>query len=268
MLTNQRWLKSNLQSVVNGFGVKFETMFMPYQFKPISFHQAAEYTANLIRYSYNQELCLGLSGGADSEYIARLLHSMKIKFLPVIIDYPGNEEEIKRAYALCYELGLSPQSIPVTEHDIIKYYIQNTYQCYRNDGLNHTFQLMVVDYAQKLNLIAILGETHIFDPNPNKSIMRAFKFLPDLYYSSVVPFYYYTIELTFAEMIEIKDGETAAAFKARIRETQYREKIFPQYSHESYRLYQNCVASLNPQTLAHDMGTPSDFIKSMEVYIK
>lgn len=260
-------MTSNIQAIVSGEEEKFEVHFVPYPFKRMSFEDAAKHTANLIDYRY-PELCVGVSGGADSEFVVRLFHRLHIRFIPVIIHYDGNEEDLQSAYDLCQELKIDYQIIKVNEEDIIRYYLKHIYGELHNDGLNHTFQMMITDYAKEWGKVAVLGETHVFDPNPNRSIVRAFKFIPELHYRDVVPFYYYTLELAFAEMCEIREGETSEQFKSRVRGTRLRHKCYPKYSFGTMNKYLNVEKILNPTTLLYDMGTPNDFIKHMENYIK
>lgn len=63
----------------NPFTVKFN----PYKFKPMSFDSAADYTAKLIAEKYDN-IYIGLSGGLDSEYVAKVFLRNKIAFTPII----------------------------------------------------------------------------------------------------------------------------------------------------------------------------------------
>lgn len=267
MLIYQDWLKSNIDTVLYGWDKSFRIWFDPYEFRPQSFVLEAEHAANLISFSYPHDLCLGLTGGADSEFIARLLHRMQIPFLPVIIKYPGNNEDTNRAIKLCKELDLVCLEIPISEEAVLQYFMDITFKKYRSDGLNHTFQMMLADKAKEMGVVMILGETLVYDPDPCQAIVKAFKFLPDFRYHDVIPFYYYTPSLALAEMKEIKDTDTAQAFKSRVRGTSYRDKIYPRYCPDTMLMYHNLVEELDKQTLAYDMGTPQDFIKQMEKFI-
>ncbi|MGZ4850083.1 MAG: hypothetical protein ACXV2C_01730 [Candidatus Bathyarchaeia archaeon] len=268
MLLNYNWIQSNIENIVNGWDDEFKVHFEPYSFKDMSFQEAAEYTASLINHQYKGNLCVALSGGADSEYVARLLHAMKIPFVPIIIFAPGNRDETYIAEALCVELGLAYYSKYVEEDDIINYYVKNIFEELRNDGLHHTFQMMAADQAREWGKTLILGETHVFDPNPSRSIVRAFKFIPDFRYHDVIPFFYYTLQLAYAEMKEIRPDETTPEFKARVRGTKFRKKSTCKFVSETWETYHDCESKLNPKTLFHDMGTPKDFINQMQEYVR
>lgn len=267
MLIYQDWMKSNIGEVLYGMQGSFRVWFEPYRFQPQSFMQEAEYTAKLISYSYPEDLCLGLTGGADSEFIARLFSRLKINFLPIIVKSPCNEHDWHRAIRLCNELDLPYYESEVTEEEVLNYFVDITYKKYHNDGLNYTYQMMVADLAKTMGMVAILGETHVYDPNPSQSIVRAFKFLADFRYHDVIPFYYYTPSIALAEMKEIRDTDTAQAFKSRVRGTVYRDKIYPKYSPDTMLVYHSCIETLDKKKLMYDMGTPQDFINQMEKFI-
>jgi hypothetical protein len=234
----------------------------------MSFIDAAVYTARLIDHRHHGELVVGLSGGADSEFVARCFYDLNIPFTPIIIDAGEiNEEEASRAYKLCSDLNLSYYIIK-TNSDELNHYYHNRINNNRSDGLNYSFEMMIVDKATEWRKIAVLGETHIYDPDPMKSIVRSFKFLPDLSKETrVIPFYYYTLELTYAEMCEVRENETSAEFKSRVRMTTYRPKQWPKHNAEVMTKFNECLVKLSPSALACDMGTPKDFIKEMEKYM-
>jgi len=268
MLTKNRWLVSNLEGVNKGKCDQFTVKLHPYVFDEMTFMDAAAYTARLIQ-SQHSDLHIGLSGGADSEFIVRLFHMLNIPFTVVHVKFTGSQDNFL-VDNLCSELGLKKiVNIWVDEETIYKYWIKNLYFKLNSDGLNHTFQMMVVDKVKEREGTCILGETHIYDPDPMKSIVRAFKFLPDFHSKNVIPFYYYTLELTYAEMKQVRPGETAQQFKARVRGTPLRKhKSYPQFSKETMKWYNNWIERLNPEKLMHDMGTPQDFLNTMKGYVR
>lgn len=265
MKINNNWFQSNF---LNKSAQRFEVKIVPYPFIPTSFADAAVFTAKLIQQRYNdRQLYLGLSGGADSEFVARLLTRLGIPFAPIIVKSGINNEDVMNAIDLCAELALTPFVVRRTQDDVIKYYLDKIYPLH-NDGLIHVHQLLVVEKAAELGGVAILGETNIYDPDPTRAVVKAFKFLPDLIYSDVIPFYYYTLELTYAEMKEVREGETAQEFKSRVRGTAPHRKVIPTFIYDDlYLEYYRLSKLLHPEWLYHDMGTPADFIKQVEPYI-
>jgi hypothetical protein len=266
MRTVNGWMHSNFFDIALGRADKFVCEYHPYHFKPMPFHEAAEYTARTIVTNNNRPLYIGLSGGPDSEYVTRLFCKLHIPFTPIIISTEINQADVTYATEICNELNITPIIVHATEQDIIDYYFRVIYPC-RNEGITHVFQMLVVEKAKELNGVPILGETHVFDPDPMKSIVKAFKFLPDIISPQVIPFYYYTLELTYAEIKEIRPHETSQEFKARVRGTKYRpQKILPKY--KINQSYHEAVKKLKPEWLRCDMGSPQEFVKLMESYIK
>lgn len=265
MKINNNWFQSNF---LNKSAERFEVKIVPYPFIPLPFMKAAEHTAKLIQIRYNdRQLYLGLSGGADSEFIARLFTRLGIPFAPIIIKSGVNNEDVMNAIDLCAELELTPFVVRRTQDDVVRYYLDKIYP-HHNDGLIHVHQMLVVEKAAELGGVAILGETHIYDPDPTRSVVKAFKFLPDLLYTDVIPFYYYTLELTYAEMKEVREGEAAQQFKARVRGTTPRYvKTLPIFvADDLYYQQRRLEQTLRPEWLYHDMGTPKGFLERVEEY--
>ena len=68
------------------------------------------YLANITPFN----IALGLSGGADSEAIATILHRMGRPFTPLIFDYLGkNKHDTDYAVAWCESNGYYPRVIPI-----------------------------------------------------------------------------------------------------------------------------------------------------------
>jgi hypothetical protein len=268
MKFHNNWITSNFLDIAYNRSERFQVQFHPYPFTPMQFHDAAVYTMNLIKEQTTKPLYLGLTGGADSEYIARLLCKHSIGFTPIIVDSGCIDKDVVYAKMLCDELALEPMIVTVSEDELLGFYLTQIAP-YRSDGLTHSHQLLAIDTAKRYRGTCIVGESNIFDPNPSKAIFKAFKFLPDLRYDDVIPFYYYTLELTYAEMKEVRVGEMAQLFKARVRGTKLRQtKFVPKYNTGTLSEYQRCVNAFHPDLLMHDMGTPKDFVKYMETFIK
>jgi len=75
-----------------------------------NFEQAGDYTINLIAQDWSHKpLYLTLSGGLDSEFVAKLLVKNKIKFTPVILKIDLlNEPETWYAEYWCYKNSITP----------------------------------------------------------------------------------------------------------------------------------------------------------------
>lgn len=76
--------------------VLFEMTFGENIAQPMSWNDAADYTAKCIAEKY-ENLYLGMSGGLDSEHVADILHRNNIKFTPIIGVLPA---QVDHHYAL------------------------------------------------------------------------------------------------------------------------------------------------------------------------
>lgn len=106
----QGWLELNLEphsttNLTEPLSVKFNLD------KPVanmSFMDAADYTANLIASRYNN-IHVALSGGLDSEFVAKTLLKNNILFTPVIVLTDTNGPEVWYAHKFCAENNLTPK---------------------------------------------------------------------------------------------------------------------------------------------------------------
>jgi hypothetical protein len=266
MQTLNNWLESNFLDIAAGKSNLFQVQFHPYKFTPMKFDEAAEYTAKLISFLPGP-LYLGLTGGSDSEFVARTLVKFNIPFEPIIVASGANFMDVMYAVRLCDELKLKPIKVTVTQNELLRYYRKHIAPA-NSDGLTHVHQMLAVEKAKELNGTIILGETHVYDPEPRRAVVKAFKFLPDLIYDRVIPFYYYTLELTYAEMKAVTKFDDAQSYKAWMRQTSIRSKYKPKYNEDVIHAFQQCTTYLHPDLLMHDMGTPQLFLKYMESFIE
>ena len=101
------WLSVNLEkysvsNITDPFAVEFNATA-----KVMSFDDAADYTAQLIAKQYT-DLHLCLSGGLDSEFVAKVLIRNSIPFTPVILAADYAEAENWYAYKFCHDNKLTP----------------------------------------------------------------------------------------------------------------------------------------------------------------
>ena len=117
------WLKCNLvadsmDNITEPFRIEFDCkpQVMPFQ-------DAADYTAKLIAEKYNN-IHLFLSGGIDSEFVAKVLLRNKIPFTPVILDAEYNRPESWYAHKFCHENNIEPLVYMFTgssgHHELVK----------------------------------------------------------------------------------------------------------------------------------------------------
>jgi hypothetical protein len=132
---HNNWLSINLQlekDQDNCFDIAFQ-LTSPLQ--NLKFQEAADYTARLISEKYNN-IHLLLSGGLDSEYVAKVFVRNNLKFTPVILVNYTNIAEVWYAFKFCQEHNLAPM--------VLNY--SDSYQ-------SHTkFLKMLYDLSLKLKL--------------------------------------------------------------------------------------------------------------------
>jgi len=80
--------------------------------------ESIEYTIEKIVDKY-ENLFVSLSGGLDSEFVAKCLYDNGIKFTPIIVDYTSNANEMWYAHRWCYEYNIKPIIIKLTRDDIV-----------------------------------------------------------------------------------------------------------------------------------------------------
>jgi hypothetical protein len=108
------WLEVNLNNGdTNNFKQPLEFTANIKQVKNLTFDDAADYTIKLISEKYNN-LYLPLSGGLDSEFVAKTLLKNNISFTPVILQFINSTPESWYAFKFCDENKLTPKIIDLT----------------------------------------------------------------------------------------------------------------------------------------------------------
>ena len=119
------WLELNLtkgdpDNFVNTFAPTFN-LSNPVEILP--FRTAADSAAKLIATQYDN-LYISLSGGLDSEFVAKVLLRNQINFTPIIALGPWNQIETWYAFKFCDDHNLKPKILNYTEsssyHTLIK----------------------------------------------------------------------------------------------------------------------------------------------------
>lgn len=105
---HNNWFNINLNKGIDNHNLAFQAeLNITGANLLMTFAEASDYTAQLIASKYNK-LHLSLSGGLDSEYVAKVLLRNKIPFTPVILITPDNVDEVWFAKLFCKEHNLNP----------------------------------------------------------------------------------------------------------------------------------------------------------------
>jgi hypothetical protein len=130
------WYQSNLKKgSPDNFNNQFKVAFnLTEPIRKLNFQDASDYTAQLIAKKYNN-LHLLLSGGLDSEYVAKVLLRNNIKFIPIIVLTPMNGAEHWYAFKFCEENSLIPIVLDYTGdkyHDLLNEVIKVSLRLHLN----------------------------------------------------------------------------------------------------------------------------------------
>lgn len=86
----------------------------------LSVDEAANRVAEDI-YSKHNKIFVAMSGGIDSEYVAKVFHRLNIPFTPVIFEVEDlNATDIWWAYKWCKDNGRTPEVVKVTGDEFVK----------------------------------------------------------------------------------------------------------------------------------------------------
>lgn len=103
----QNWFRINVSKHLDNSKIQFESQFERPNNIELNFERASDLTAELIGKNYtNLHLCL--SGGLDSEYVAKVLLRNGIDFVPVIVIANSFSNEYWYAKYFCNQHNLDP----------------------------------------------------------------------------------------------------------------------------------------------------------------
>lgn len=253
MITKNSWIQTNIKQRFIDKTCKFEVHFKLYNFREMSFRDAAEYTCLEI-YKEHKNLFLGLSGGMDSEYVLRVFHRLNIPIQPVIVCC-GNEKENEFAYKLCDELQVEPIVINITEEDFLRFFVKKIYNKIGGTAYNSTQTLFAQEYAFKNNGILIAGE-HLIYEDKFDIISDTYMRIPewDVYGSchfdgNIINFFCYTPELVYSSLPKL--GTQSDIYRAEIYQIKWRDKITANYSEELMSSIKKVIKQQTPNKHTH-----------------
>lgn len=151
------WISINLSD--KNFVEPFEITFTaPSPIKSMSFNDAAAMTAKLMASEYDN-LHLLLSGGLDSEFVAKTFLCNQIPFTPVIVKLQRNKLESWYAYKFCAENNLTPLEIDLSDNKVFA-----------------DFAEKILIKSNKLDVMPIIGilPNIIADMLPDSSIITGY----------------------------------------------------------------------------------------------
>ena len=233
------WIQHNLNQRLIDKTLDFKFILISSKFKVMAFHDASDYTAQQIA-ALNIPLYLGLSGGADSEYVLLCFHRNKIPIIPIIVKTSGNELETSFAFHICHKLNITPIVLNLLDEDNIKLYAY-CFNKLNGGGMWGMSTILASNYAKKNNGILITGN-HLIEEN-NISVQKIDAHEWDFYSSILtnkndINFFNYNPEIVYSMIYRI-NGLPSDEFKHTLYETSFRPKINPTYTDEFYKKIKN-----------------------------
>ena len=232
MAVTNNWILHNLDQRLSDFSLDLKVTLQPYSFKEMSFHAAADYTANLINENYNN-LFLSHSGGADSDYVFHCLCRNNIKFTPIIVETSGNSIELKYALHSCKKFNITPVILKLSNKEYLEIFKSEIIDKLNGVGIYTVPGIVAGYYAKDHDGILIKGDHFI--ENDQTSIytgINEWDFYNEVLigYEYNIPFFNYTIELSYAMVNEIKQMHISD-WKKKTYNLDYRPKIDYNFSY-------------------------------------
>jgi hypothetical protein len=263
MITSNNWLKSNILEYVRSSTVDFKVWFDLYPFKIMSFREATDLTVQSIAKDFwGRPLYIALSGGADSEYVFRSFVRSNVPITPIIIETPMNITELQYASRVLRELNIKPIVIKVSESELTRYFLETIHTKLKSMALNSSYSLIATQHVNSVGGVMVNGD-HIINDD-GTIVCNEFEFFPNnVIYKDCIGFYYYTLELCYAMVKQIKANEPVADYKTRVYNTSWRPKFYPIYSDTFSSIYSN-LPKPRKGVDEYEFGTPTEFLARLE----
>lgn len=141
---------------------RFEINFRPPEKKPADWYQELINAARLY-HSIERPIYLGLSGGIDSEIIAKLFIQEGVKFTPLILEYHYggkviNEHDIQYAKKFCENNKIEPLIHHVrVDKLLMMFFDEQYYPYYRVSGVYQFVQIYLVNLVESMGGFLVMG---------------------------------------------------------------------------------------------------------------
>jgi hypothetical protein len=277
MATENDWVDSNIFERLLIPALSFHVRLRPHPFREMNFQDAADYTAKRI-YEKHKNIYVALSGGADSDFVVRVFHRNNIPFTPVIIRTSGNFKELIWAYRICDKLNIDPVIIDLDDKEYLNIYYEEVIKKIRGYGIYSVPSIHACRYAKDHDGVLIIGEHMIegekLDKN-GKATIRPEMNEWDCYNEAIVgneysiPFFLYTIELTYAMLNAIEESEKIDMWKCRLYDIEYRPiqtyEFTPNFKDAISKINLGARRSANPNYSFGDRHTLLEFLELWKI---
>ena len=231
MATHNNWMTHNLRSRFLDSSADFKVILEPYDFIPMPFNEAADYTVKLIEGKY-QNIFLSFSGGFDSDFVFHVMQRNKVPFTPLVVKTSGNQVEMEYALYTCRKFNITPIIINLEDKDYLSFYDNQILKKINGHGLCAVPGIFACNYAKDHNGICVIGE-HMIDNNENSLFpgLNEWDFYNEVFVGEAhnIPFFNYTLELTNAMISQINNNQIDE-WKHELYQLDYRPIIDYQFS--------------------------------------
>ena len=230
MIVKNNWIETNIRDRLIDPTSKVKIHITPYEFEEVDFITASKNAANELK-EYGK-LYLALSGGADSDFVCRILHSQNVDFEAIVVVTPYNLKELQWAYKACNDLNIKPKIIEINEVDFFKLYRHLIYPINGN-GIAVICSYLCGRVALANNSKLVTG-VNIIGGDENGSVypgLYEFDFYLDVFFGEniEIPFHLYSLEIV-NETVKFIQNLDEGNFKSKLYQIDYREKMLFEYS--------------------------------------
>lgn len=226
MTTENNWIKHNLFDRLHDQSLDLSVDLNPNPFQKMSFHEAADITAQRI-YEKHKNIFLSFSGGADSDYVFHVFQRNNIPFKPILVKTTGNVVELGYAYHTCKKFNVEPIVIEIDDKKYLDVYYKNVIAKLSGIGICAVPGVIACEYARDNNGVLVIGE-HMIDHDGDNIYAGVNEWD---YYNEVlvgddfnIPFFNYTTDLTYAMWNSIY-REEISEWKWKLYDLDYRPVI-------------------------------------------
>mgnify|MGYP003392870854 CR=1 FL=1 len=209
--------------------------FGPCQRQPKTFDLEMAATVRRVADNASKPIYVAMSGGIDSELIARMMLQERVPFTPLIVQFEEdlNQQDISYAFEFCKNHQLTPE---IMKLDIVNFFKTCVDTPYILTNCTHLMQMHIMRQARHLGGMTVIGtgeqcyegvDGQIAVTVPQERIAVT-HFMQVERVHGVSAFYYYTPELMLSLLREAKEigFQNMSKFAHNIKEAIYR-KFWP-----------------------------------------
>lgn len=149
------WIETNILDRINNPNLDFCAKIKKSNFEKVSFDIAAINVAKELQ-NLNKKIFVSFSGGYDSEFIVRKLHSLKIEFTPIVVHLETYSSEREYAYKALRELKIPAKVLKLSNFEYISLYAKYVHKKF-NSFESTPIPAFILDYISSENGILIDG---------------------------------------------------------------------------------------------------------------